>query len=250
MTPSFRGDHGDAGDRSAREAGAARVQRRMDPIVIAAAFLSIPTLFIEEAALGTRWHAAGAAMNWAIWLVFAVEVAVMLVVSPDRRGWLRGHWLDVVIVVLTPPVLPMELQSLRALRLLRLLRLLKVAQVFRQMFSLTGLRWAGLVALMTVILGGLAFGAVEGGEGRVSAWDGVWWAITTVTTVGYGDLAPQTTAGRIIAVCVMGIGIGFVALLTAAAADRFIRADDAEVARRTEHQEILARLEELAARLD
>lgn len=230
---------------------AARVQSRIDPVVIAAALLVVPTLFIEEAALGSPWDMIGAVANWFIWLVFAGEVVVMLTISPSRRAWLREHWIDVAIVVLTPPIVPAALQSLRILRLLRLVRLLKVAQIARQMFSLAGLRWASLVALMTVILGGLAFGAVERGEHEVSAWDGIWWAITTVTTVGYGDYAPQTLGGRIISICVMGIGIGFVALLTAAAAERFIsRSDDAEAARRSEHEEIMARLDDLASRLD
>lgn len=52
--------------------------------------------------------------------------------------------------------------------------------------------------------------------------DGIWWALTTVTTVGYGDIYPRTSIGRIIAGVVMLSGIGFVALLTAAAAQRFI----------------------------
>jgi len=51
----------------------------------------------------------------------------------------------------------------------------------------------------------------------------VWWAMSTVTTVGYGDLYPRTTGGRLIAIAVMLVGIGFIAILTAAAAERFIR---------------------------
>jgi voltage-gated potassium channel len=50
----------------------------------------------------------------------------------------------------------------------------------------------------------------------VSAWDGVWWAVTTVSTVGYGDITPTTDGGRAIAITVMLVGIGFVAILTAA----------------------------------
>lgn len=51
----------------------------------------------------------------------------------------------------------------------------------------------------------------------------MWWAITTVTTVGYGDVPIKTDTGRVIGICVMVTGIGLVALLTAAAADRIIR---------------------------
>jgi len=59
----------------------------------------------------------------------------------------------------------------------------------------------------------------------------VWWAFATVTTVGYGDTYPHTEAGRVIAVVVMLVGIGFVALLTAAAAERFMRGREAEAQR-------------------
>lgn len=67
----------------------------------------------------------------------------------------------------------------------------------------------------------------------------------TVTTVGYGDTFPATDAGRAIAVAVMLVGIGFVAVLTAAAAERFMRGREAEEQRAELHE----RLEEIAARL-
>jgi voltage-gated potassium channel len=94
-----------------------------------------------------------------------------------------------------------------------------------------------------VLGGGAAFAAVEK-EQHLSAWDGVWWAITTVTTVGYGRPFVTTDGGRIIAICLMVTGIGFVAVLTAAAAERFVRSRR-EVERAIEHQ-----LEEVIRRLD
>jgi voltage-gated potassium channel Kch len=68
---------------------------------------------------------------------------------------------------------------------------------------------------------GTAFAAVEHAQ-DLTPWDGVWWAIVTVTTVGYGDIVPKTDAGRVIGVIVMLGGIGFLAVLTAAIAQRFI----------------------------
>jgi voltage-gated potassium channel len=123
---------------------------------------------------------------------------------------------------LTPPFLPASLQAARAFRLLRLIRLLRLAVLARRLLSAEGVRDAAVLALLTVLGGGAAFAAVEKDQ-HMSAWDGVWWAVTTVTTVGYGDFSPKTDSGRVIAMFVMVVGIGFVALLTAAAAERFIR---------------------------
>jgi hypothetical protein len=56
--------------------------------------------------------------------------------------------------------------------------------------------------------------AFASAEPKHSAGDGIYWAITTMTTVGYGDLSPETNTGKVIAVGVMVVGIGFIALLT------------------------------------
>jgi len=79
--------------------------------------------------------------------------------------------------------------------------------------------------------------------------DGLWWAIQTVTTVGYGDLVPASTTGRLVAALVMVVGIGFLTVITAAITSAFV-----ESARRrlqgSETDTLSAKLDQIAARLD
>ena len=232
--------------------------------MLVAAVLVVPVIVIEESEPGSPWEEIAAVGNWVIWSVFLVEVVAMLAVVPDRWRWLRENPLDVAIVVLTPPFLPSSLQALRVLRLLRLLRLLRVIQAARRLFSLQGLRYAALLAVLTALGGGAAFAAVEEGhnENVSGTWDGVWWAVVTMTTVGYGDVSPQTNYGRVIAIGVMVVGIGFLGLLIGAVAERFVtqeiseaqaeiteEVEEAEADLRAELRQITARLVELERRL-
>jgi voltage-gated potassium channel len=121
--------------------------------------------------------------------------------------------------LLTPPFLPASLQALRLFRLLRLLRLAVVVKRYRRVFTAEGVRGAAVVAAVAALGGGALFSTFEKGY---SVWDGVWWAVATMTTVGYGDLSPHTTGGRLVGIALMLIGIGFVALLTGAIAQRFL----------------------------
>lgn len=203
-------------------ARAQRAERLFAWPVIVAALLTIPVVVIEQSSAGQPWQSVAHALNWATWLVFLGEVVVMLSLVDNRIGWLRQNSLEVALVALTPPVLPLGLQSLRLLRLLRLVRL---AQLAHRVFSVGGLRFAALLAMMTAAGGAAAFQAAERNTQSVSYADSLWWAVTTMTTVGYGDFAPKTGLGRFVAVAVMMIGIGFIALLTGAVAERFLRRD-------------------------
>jgi voltage-gated potassium channel len=194
-------------------------EKRLEWPVFMAALLVIPVIVIEESDVSHVWKTIGNVLNWLIWMVFAFELVALLAVAPSKSLWLRRHPLEVAIVVLTPPFLPPSLQALRVFRLFRVLRLLRLAQMMRRLFSVEGLRDAAIIVLVTALGGGAAFAAVEHGY---STWDGVWWAVTTMTTVGYGDLSPHTTLGRVIGIAVMLVGIGFIALLTGAIAQRFI----------------------------
>lgn len=229
--------------------------------MLIAALLVIPVIGIEESSLGDPWDTLAAVTNWIIWLAFGLELAVMLAVVPSRGRWLREHPIEVAIVALTPPFAPALLQGVRGARLLRLLRLLPVlvsARLARRVFSLEGFKYAALLAALAVLGGGAAFAAIENGnhEQPVTAWDGFWWAITTATTVGYGDLYPTTDSGRLIAIGLMLVGIAFVGFFTAAIAQRFIvPVVEEDIARATEHQdvedeELLRRLADLRGRVE
>lgn len=230
-----------------------RIAARLEPPLLLAALLTIPALVIEGSSADSDAQTVASLLNWIIWLAFTSEAVIMLAVVPDRRAWLRGHLLEVAIVVLTPPFGPAALQSARALRLLRLLRLMALAKLMSRVLSPQGLRWAAFLTLLIVIAGAAGFTAVEQDhqDQSFNLWDGLWWAVTTVTTVGYGDVPVSTDVGRVIAMAIMLAGIGFVAMLTAAAAERFVVRDveqsdhDAAAA----HAEVLARLDEITARL-
>jgi voltage-gated potassium channel len=119
-------------------------------------------------------------------------------------------------------------------------------------FSIEGLRYVALLALLTVLGGGAAFAAIEKDS---STWDGVWWAISTMTTVGYGDVYPHTDSGRVLAMAIMLIGIGFIAVITGAVAERFLAVEIEDVADATAEVEategeMLAELRAIRSRLD
>jgi voltage-gated potassium channel len=201
---------------------AREVPRRLEIPLLVAALLTIPAIILEESNVPTWLEDFDIVLNWLIWSAFLAELVIMVRVSPRPGEWLRHHPLEVAIVLLTPPFLPAALQATRVFRLLRLLRLLSAGFITRRLLSTEGVRDAAVLAVVTVIGGGAAFSAVETDQ-HLSTWDGVWWAMTTVSTVGYGDVVPRTTDGRVIGILVMFVGIGFIAILTAAAAERFIR---------------------------
>jgi voltage-gated potassium channel len=130
------------------------------------------------------------------------------------------------------------------------LRLLRLGPLARRVFSLDGVRYAGILAFITLFAGGTAVAAVEHGVGE---WDGIWFAVETMTTVGYGDIELHTTAGRLIAIVIMVVGIGFGTLLIGSISERFIaheidqELDATEIELQHELREVTRRLERIEA---
>lgn len=207
-----------------------RVRTPLEPVVLGATLALIPVLIVEADASG-GWLTVAYAANWAIWGIFAIEFAAVMIVAELRAAALRAHWLDTAVVFLTVPLLGHALASLRFVRLARLLRLLRAAtivsraiQAEKRLTSGEAVRIAALMTVFIVVVAGAAQATFDAGEFK-SIWDGVWWAVVTVTTVGYGDLYPKTVGGRLIGIVVMFVGIGFLSVLTATIASRFVQTD-------------------------
>ena len=147
-----------------------------------------------ERRAGEPWKTIAVVINWITWFAFIAEAVLMLRVVDDRWRWVREHPLDVAIILVTPPFLPPSLQALRVFRLLRLLPLLRAGLLARRLLTTEGVRDVAVLAVLSVLGGGAAFAAVETNQ-DLTTWDGVWWAVETVTTVGYGDHASEDRRG-------------------------------------------------------
>jgi voltage-gated potassium channel len=227
-----------SGNDGGMDARSIRVRERLNTPMLIAAALTLPTVAIYESKPGGTLEDVAIILNWVTWIAFLVELVVMLSVVPNRQAWLRHHPLDVIIVVLTPPVLPAALQSLRVLRVLRLLRLLRLAQLSREVFSLEGVRYALLLAVLTIVGGGTAFAAFEHDQ-HLSVWESIYWALTTMTTLG-SNIYPHTSGGQVVSAIILLIGIGFVALLTGSFAQRFLAPEIAEIEEELEEEKLTA----------
>lgn len=198
--------------------------------MLAATLCLIPVFILELDGSG-GWKQAAFIANWLIWAIFAFELGTILVVAKPKLAALRAHWLDVAVVVFTIPLFSQVLASLRFVRFARLLRVLRAAtivsraiQAERRITSAQAFRTVGLLKIFLVVVAGVAQAELNAKEFK-TYWDGIWWAVVTVTTVGYGDLYPTTVGGRILAMLLMMVGIGFLAVLTATIAARFIQTD-------------------------
>ena len=194
--------------------------------MLVAALAMIPVLIIERDATSAGWQTFANVANWVIWAVFAAELTFILVVAPRRKAALRAHWLDAAIVIVSVPLYGRFLASMRLVRLMRLLRLTRAGviigralQAERRLTSTSVFRFAALSTIFLTVLAGAVQSTIDTRDFK-TFWDGVWWAIVTVTTVGYGDFYPTSVPGRIVAIIVMIVGVGF--LVCAYRDDRLI----------------------------
>ena len=188
-------------------------------------------------------------LDWFIWAVFGVELALKTYLSSDRPRYLREHWFDVLIVAL-PFLRPLRIaRSARVLRAARGLRLLSFASRLvhsaRVVLRPEGLKYALLAgALLFVASASLAllFERESGGNIRTFS-DALWWGAVTITTVGYGDRFPVTTEGRAISVFLMLLGISLFSLITANVAALFVR--PAQEQDKASLEDVLKRIDDL-----
>lgn len=234
-----------------------KARRILEVPVIVAALLVIPALLIEANAVDSFWINVSHVLNWIIWIVFFIDLVTMLVLVNSRKTYMRTGWLDVFIVVTSfPPFTTFGITRLfrlwrigPALRLLRLVRLAAVitrgGQAMRGLFKRKGLGYVIGIMVFVALGFGVMLSMVEPSIG--TAWDGIWWAFVTATTVGYGDISPESIGGRLVAMLLMLVGIGLVGLFTGLVAAYFVEEDEAETA--SEIARIHTRLDGIEAAL-
>ena len=169
------------------------------------AFLGAYAWPILDADLSNTWVGLCRWVVWLTWAMLAVDYAIRLGLSSNRLGFLSKTPFDLVIVVLP---------LLRPLRLLRLVTLLSALNRYagNSLRGKVGIYLIGSVSLIVFVASLAMLDAERGGDGSIQTFgDAVWWSITTITTVGYGDTFPVTTTGCFY-VCQAAIGGGAAAV--------------------------------------
>ena len=163
-------------------------------------------------------------VSLAVYAIFAADLIVRIIAADDKKKFFRINFWDVVAVLpihgVLPPLPDPKLDTLLSvLDLIRIVaflsRPLRKAQRF---YNTNGFKYVVFATFMTVITGGVLIHYAEGME----FGDGIWWAFVTATTVGYGDISPNTLYGRLIAMVLMLVGIGLIGSLTSTLTSFFL----------------------------
>jgi voltage-gated potassium channel len=172
--------------------------------------------FVEE--ISTSAQSILDTVQWVSWIAFAADLLIGVLAAESKVHFLKRHPLEILAVLLP------------FLRPLRLLRFISFGTLVFEKVNLgksIAISFKVIVtALFLTYLAGIEITLAERGEPGATiqtVGDGFWWAITTLTTVGYGDIYPTTTEGRFIAVGLMVSGICVLGVISATVAAWFVK---------------------------
>jgi len=188
--------------------------------------------------------------DWLVWLAFLFETVLLSALVKNRRAYLFGNWMNLVIITGGMPFFWQFAPLIGLLRSFRLgmavMLLVRLSKPARKLLSRHQLGNTLAVAFITMVLSGVIISRVDPSIGTV--WDGMWWAWVTMATVGYGDVVPHSGAGRLFGSLLILFGVVLLSLLTANLAAFFIGSDVEKVER--EEKEADRLLKEISARLE
>ena len=201
-----------------------------DLVIIVAILLSILLVMLESVkSLDAKYHNFFDVSEWIITILFTVEYIVRIISVKRPSSYIFSFYGIIDLLSTIPKYLSLflggahALVALRALRLLRIFRILKLVRFVGATENLGRALVASRykifvfissVLVLCIIIGTMMY-LIEGDEsGFVSIPISIYWTIVTLTTVGYGDIAPQTPLGQFLASVVMMLGYGIIAIPT------------------------------------
>lgn len=207
-----------------------RLGKVFDVLILILILLSILFVSLESVKSISEKHGTLLfVLEWAITIIFTIEYAVRIYIVRHKFSYIFSYYGLIDLLSILPSYIGIfstgahGLVVIRALRLLRIFRVLKLSRYLQDStIIITALKasrtkisvFLYAVILLVIIIGTVMY-LVEGEEsGFGSIPEGIYWAIVTLTTVGYGDIAPVTTLGRLIASFVMVLGYGIIAVPT------------------------------------
>jgi voltage-gated potassium channel len=205
-------------DTAQREALLHRIERLTELPLLILSFIMIPLLIGPLLwKLSPPEESVFLAVDWFIWALFAIDLAIKLVVAPHRLTYLKRHWLEVLVVVVP---------FFRPLRIIRVFIFGSRAWVGTR--RLVNVDFLLVYGIGLVVIAATVVASVESGEGASiqSFPDALWWAMATITTVGYGDMVPISVVGRAMGYILMLGGIAFFSGITANLASFLVRGRD------------------------
>ena len=219
--------------------------KAFDLVLILSISLSVLAVVLDSVvSVHARWGDELLVVEWAFTILFTIEYALRIVAvrRPLRYAWSFFGVVDLLAILPTyiSLVVPgsQYLLVIRVLRVLRIFRVLKLANYLKEARQLTAAMRSSrrkitvflfTVLTLVVVLGSLMY-MIEGEEsGFTSIPQAVYWAIVTLTTVGYGDISPITPLGKALAAVVMILGYGIIAVPTGIVTVELSRASSGRV---------------------
>ncbi len=204
--------------------------RGFDVMLLWLILFSVMVVMIESVPkIGTEWHYTFVWIEWILTIIFTIEYLLRIWISPKPIRYLRSFWGIIDLLSILPTYLSLffagyhYLLVVRIFRLLRVFRILKLARFNSEaqilIAALKSSRYKIsiflLAVLSIVVLLGTVMYVIEGGEeGFSSIPQSIYWAIVTVTTVGYGDMVPHSIIGKLLSSVAMIIGYAIIAVPT------------------------------------
>ncbi len=206
------------------------VGKAFDILLLWAILLSVLAVMLESVpTIGQPYQRILRLIEWGFTILFTLEYLLRLLTVRVPWRYALSFYGLVDLLAIIPTYLSLMLAGTHYFLVIRILRLLRVFRVFKLVrytseaqILLTALRasrpkitvFLGAVLSMVVVIGSLMY-MIEGEEnGFSSIPKGIYWAIVTLTTVGYGDITPQTAFGQFLSAIVMIIGYGIIAVPT------------------------------------